>query len=38
MGNKIEVNLHSGFQTDRQTDRQARAAGMAGFTLTARRF
>ena len=33
-GNKIEVNLHSEFQTDRQ----ARAAGMAGLTLTARRF
>lgn len=33
-GKNIEVNLHSGFQTDRQ----ARAAGMAGLTLTARRF
>ena len=37
-GNKIEVNLHSEFQIDRQTDREARAAGMAGLTLTACRF
>ena len=34
MGNKTEFNFHSGFHTDRQ----ARAAGMAGLTLTACRF